>query len=116
MCLALGATGCGLLLASSNIPEVAAGCAIAGLGLAGAFPIMMSWLSEYCGVANLQLAALVLAIGGLAGGVLPWLVGLISNLLGSLRIGLLTPLAAIILILVVCAFPKSALPPCVSKS
>jgi FHS family glucose/mannose:H+ symporter-like MFS transporter len=116
MCLALGATGCGLLLVSTNIPEVAAGCAIAGLGLAGVFPIMMSWLSEYCGVANLQLAALVLAIGGLAGGVLPWLVGFISNLLGSLRIGLVTPLAAIILTLVVCAFPKSALPACVSKS
>jgi FHS family glucose/mannose:H+ symporter-like MFS transporter len=114
MCLALGAIGCCLLLASSNIPGVAAGCAIAGLGLAGVFPIIMSWLSEYCGVANLQLAALILAIGGLAGGVLPWLVGFISNFMGSLRIGLITPLAAIIVILVVCAFPKSVLPACVS--
>jgi MFS transporter, FHS family, glucose/mannose:H+ symporter len=114
MCLALGAIGCCLLLTSSNISGVATGCAIAGLGLAGVFPIIMSWLSEYCGVANLQLAALILAIGGLAGGVLPWLVGFISNLMGSLRIGLITPLAAIIVILVVCAFPKSVLPACVS--
>jgi MFS transporter, FHS family, glucose/mannose:H+ symporter len=115
-CLALGAIGCGVLLASPNIPGVAAGCAIAGVGLAGVFPIAMSWLSEYCGAANRQLAAIVLAIGGLAGGVLPWLVGVISNLLGSLRIGLLTPLAAIIVILAVCALPKSALPACVSKN
>jgi FHS family glucose/mannose:H+ symporter-like MFS transporter len=114
--LALGAIGCCVLLASPNIPGVAAGCAIAGIGLAGVFPIAMSWLSEYCGAANRQLAALMLALGGLAGGLLPWLVGFVSNLLGSLRIGLMTPIAAIILILAVCAFPKSALPPCASKS
>jgi FHS family glucose/mannose:H+ symporter-like MFS transporter len=113
--LALGAIGCSLLLASPNIPGVAAGCAIAGIGLAGVFPIAMSWLSEYCGAANRQLAALMLALGGLAGGLLPWLVGFVSNLLGSLRIGLMTPLAAIIVILIVCAFPKSALPACASK-
>jgi fucose permease len=76
----------------------------------------MSWLSEYCGAANRQLAALMLALGGLAGGLLPWLVGFVSNLLGSLRIGLMTPLAAITVILIVCAFPKSALPACASKS
>ncbi len=115
-CLALGAIGCGVLLASRNIPGVAAGCAIAGVGLAGVFPIAMSWLSEYCGAANRQLAAIVLAIGGLAGGVLPWLVGLISNLLGSLRMGLVTPLAATIVILIVCAFPKTALPTCVNTN
>jgi len=114
--LALGAIGCGILLASHNIPGVAAGCAIAGLALAGVFPIAMSWLSEYCGTTNLQFAGLILAVAGLGGGALPWLVGYISNLLGSLRVGLLTPLAAIILILTVCAFPKSALPPCVTKN
>jgi FHS family glucose/mannose:H+ symporter-like MFS transporter len=114
--LALGAIGCCVLLASQNIPGVAAGCAIAGIGLAGVFPIAMSWLSEYCGAANRQLAALMLALGGLAGGLLPWLVGFVSNLLGSLRIGLMTPLAAITVILIVCAFPKSALPACASKS
>jgi fucose permease len=114
--LALGAIGCCVLLASPNIPGVAVGCAIAGLGLAGVFPVAMSWLSEYCGAGNRQLAALMLALGGLAGGLLPWLVGFVSNLLGSLRIGLMTPIAAIILILAVCAFPKSTLPPCASKS
>ena len=114
--LALGAIGCCVVLASQNIPGVAAGCAIAGIGLAGVFPIAMSWLSEYCGAANRQLAALMLALGGLAGGLLPWLVGFVSNLLGSLRIGLMTPLAAITVILIVCAFPKSVLPACASKS
>ena len=113
--LALGAIGCCVLLASQNIPGVAAGCAIAGIGLAGVFPIAMSWLSEYCGAENRQLAALMLALGGLAGGLLPWLVGFVSNLLGSLRIGLMTPLVAITVILIVCAFPKSALPACASK-
>ncbi len=114
--LTLGAIGCAVLLASHNVPGVAAGCAIAGLALAGVFPIAMSWLSEYSGTTNLQFAGLILAIAGLGGGVLPWLVGYISNLLGSLRAGLLTPLAAIILILIVCAFPKSALPACVTKN
>jgi fucose permease len=114
--LALGAIGCWVLLASNNIPGVAAGCAIAGLSLAGVFPIAMSWLSEYCGTTNLQFAGLILAIAGLGGGALPWLVGYISNLLGSLRVGLFTPLAAIILILIVCTFPKSALPACVTKN
>ncbi len=114
--LALGAIGCCILLASHDITGVAAGCATAGLALAGVFPIAMSWLSEYCGTTNLQFAGLILAIAGLGGGALPWLVGYISNLLGSLRVGLLTPLAAIILILIVCAFPKAALPACVTKN
>lgn len=114
--LALGAIGCAVLLASPNIAGVAAGCAIAGVGLAGVFPITMSWLSEYCGTSKLQFAGLILAIAGLGGGALPWLVGYISNLLGSLRAGLLTTLAAIISILLVCAFPKSALPACVTKN
>jgi MFS transporter, FHS family, glucose/mannose:H+ symporter len=114
--LVLGAMGCCVLLASPNIPGVAAGSAVAGAALAGVFPIAMSWLSEYSGTTNLQLAAMVLALGGLAGGVLPWLVGFISNLVGSLRVGLITPLAAILVILIVCAFPKSVLPACVRKS
>lgn len=113
--LVLGAIGCCVLLASHGIPGVAAGCAIAGLALAGVFPIAMSWLSEYSGSAKLQFAGLILAIAGLGGGALPWLVGYISNLLGSLRAGLLTPLAAILLVLIVCAFPKSALPACVTQ-
>ena len=65
--LALGAIGCAILLASHDIPGVAAGCAIAGLALAGVFPIAMSWLSEYCGTTNLQFAGLMLAIAGLGG-------------------------------------------------
>ena len=108
--LALAGIACCFVLAASGLPVIAGACLIAGLGLAGIFPIAMSWLSEYCGFTNYRLAGLVLALGGLGGGFFPWLVGLTSGSLGNLRAGLVLPLLCVILILGLCAFPAVTLP------
>jgi fucose permease len=108
--LALAGIACCFVLGASRFSAIAGSCLIAGLGLAGVFPIAMSWLSEYCGFTNYQLAGVVLALGGLGGGVFPWLVGLTSDALGNLRAGLVVPLLCVILILCLCAFPALTLP------
>jgi FHS family glucose/mannose:H+ symporter-like MFS transporter len=110
--LVLAGIACCFVLGASRLPTIAGACLIAGLGLAGVFPIAMSWLSKYCGFANYRLAGLVLALGGLGGGVFPWLVGLTSDSLGDLRAGLVLPLLCVILILGLCAFPDLTLPRC----
>jgi MFS transporter, FHS family, glucose/mannose:H+ symporter len=108
--LALAGIACCFVLGASRFSAIAGACLIAGLGLAGVFPIAMSWLSQYCGFTNYRLAGVVLALGGLGGGVFPWLVGLTSGALGNLRAGLVVPLLCVILILCLCAFPALTLP------
>jgi len=107
--LATAVTGCILLLCAGKLAVVAAACALCGAGLAGVFPIAMSYLSAYCGTKNRELAGVVLATGGLGGGVMPWLIGVVSTSLGSLRAGLLIPLLGTIFLSLISAFPSSAI-------
>jgi len=105
--LALAVTGCVLLLCAEKLAVVAAACALCGAGLAGVFPIAMSHLSRHCGTENREIAGVVLASGGLGGGVMPWFIGVASNLLGSLRAGLIIPLVGTISLLLITAFRSS---------
>jgi FHS family glucose/mannose:H+ symporter-like MFS transporter len=107
--LALAIAGCVLLLYADRFQAVVVACAICGAGLGGVFPLAMSFLSAYCGTKSRELAGIVLAIGGLGGGVMPWSVGLVSTSLGSLRTGLLIPLVGTILLSLISAFKSSAL-------
>jgi MFS transporter, FHS family, glucose/mannose:H+ symporter len=107
--LAIAVTGCVLLLYATKLQLVATACVLCGAGFAGVFPIAMSYLSAYCGTENRELAGIVLACGGLGGGVLPWLIGFVSSLFGSLRAGLLMPLIGTILLIFISLIPSSAL-------
>lgn len=107
--LAIAVTGCVLILYAAKLQVVAAACLLCGAGLAGVFPIAMSYLSAYCGAENRELAGIVLACGGLGGGVLPWLVGGVSSSFGSLRAGLLIPLLGTIFLILISLVPSSAL-------
>jgi fucose permease len=107
--LAVAVVGCVLLLYAAKLQVVAAACVLCGAGFAGVFPIAMSYLSAYCGNENRQLAGIVLACGGLGGGVLPWLIGIVSSSFGSLRAGLLIPLLGTIFLILISLIPSSAL-------
>jgi MFS transporter, FHS family, glucose/mannose:H+ symporter len=107
--LILAMSGCVLLLYAAKLAVVAAACALCGAGLAGVFPIAMSYLSAYCGTENREFAGIVLAFGGLGGGVIPWLVGVVSSSLGSLRDGLLVPLIGAVSMIVISALQTSIL-------
>lgn len=106
--LILAATGCMLLLCAAKLAVVAAACALCGAGLAGVFPIAMSYLSAYCGTKNREIAGIVLASGGLGGGVMPWFIGVVSNSLGGLRTGLIIPFAGMISLLFITVLRSSA--------
>ncbi len=86
-----------LLLAAHRPLTILAGSVLSGLALAPLFPLILAlFLEEIGGSRN---AGWVFAIAGLGGAVLSWLTGTISSGTGSLRIGLMVPGAAALLML-----------------
>jgi FHS family glucose/mannose:H+ symporter-like MFS transporter len=86
-----------LLLAAHRPLTILAGSVLSGLALAPLFPLILAlFLEEIGGSRN---AGWVFAVAGLGGAVLSWLTGTISSGTGSLRVGLLVPGAAALLML-----------------
>ena len=98
--LAAGATGTVLALVSTNLPGVIVGVTLAGLGLAPVFPLFLAYMARSFGPAAARAASLLYVLGGLGGACLPWLVGVTSNRLSSLKAGLALPATAMILMLI----------------
>jgi FHS family glucose/mannose:H+ symporter-like MFS transporter len=89
------AAGIGLLLLAHSGKSVLVASAITGLALAPVFPLILaSFLREIGPSRN---AGWVFAMAGVGGAVLSWLTGVTSSSAGSLRIGLLVPGAAALL-------------------
>jgi MFS transporter, FHS family, glucose/mannose:H+ symporter len=87
--------GISLLLLAHSPPTLLAGSALTGLALAPLFPLILSlFLTEMGESRN---AGWVFAIAGAGGAVLSWLTGTVSTDSGSLRIGLLVPGTAALL-------------------
>jgi fucose permease len=84
-----------LIAAPSQIVAVC-GLGVAGLGAASIYPLYISWFSRWYGEMARKLGGLVFSMASLGGSALPWLVGGLSMSTASLRIGLLVPLAACI--------------------
>jgi fucose permease len=91
--LVLAAAGIGLLLQARTFASVAICVAAAGLGLAAIYPILVAWLVKAFGKRSRRIGAIMFALAGMGGATMPWLVGLTSTRTGSLRAGLLVPLA-----------------------
>jgi fucose permease len=89
--LAMGGTG--LLLQARTFATIAICAATAGLGFASIFPILVAWLVKAFGERSRRIASIMFALAGLGGATMPWFVGLTSTRTGSLRAGLLVPLA-----------------------
>jgi MFS transporter, FHS family, glucose/mannose:H+ symporter len=89
--------GIALLLGAHSPRVLLAGSALTGLALAPLFPLILSlFLGEIGGSRN---AGWVFATAGLGGAVLSWLTGTVSSATGSLRIGLMVPGAAALLMM-----------------
>ena len=94
-----------LLLAAHSPPVLLAGSALTGLALAPLFPLILSlFLGEIGGSRN---AGWVFATAGLGGAVLSWLTGTVSSATGSLRIGLMVPGAAALLMMALITWRRS---------
>jgi MFS transporter, FHS family, glucose/mannose:H+ symporter len=91
--LILAAAGISLLLQAKTFASVAVSVSAVGLGLAAIFPILVAWLVKAFGERSRRIGAIMFALAGMGGAVMPWFVGLTSTRTGSLRAGLLVPLA-----------------------
>src|SRR6266436_76027 len=90
--LGLAAAGTTLLITSSALKIAIVAVFLAGLGCASVYPIYIAWLARWYGARAKKIGGVLFALASLGGSVGPWLVGSVSQLTGSLRIGLLVPL------------------------
>ncbi|HEY6301932.1 MAG TPA: MFS transporter [Terriglobales bacterium] len=91
--LMLAGAGICFLLQASTFAIVAICVTAAGLGLAAVYPILVAWLVKAFGKRSRRIGAIMFALAGMGGATMPWFVGLVSTGTGSLRAGLLVPLA-----------------------
>jgi fucose permease len=91
--LTLAAAAVGLVLVATSHEGVAAGSVLCGLGLSSVFPTTIAQLSLRFGDAAPRAAAVAFTMAGLGGATIPWFVGAVSTATGSLRAGLMLPVA-----------------------
>jgi MFS transporter, FHS family, glucose/mannose:H+ symporter len=92
--LIAGVCGEIMLLEARSLPGVLIAVGIIGGGLATVFPTTIAVLPRCFGDSASKVAGPIFALAGLGGATLPWAVGFLSNQYGSLRIGLVAPLLA----------------------
>lgn len=90
--LVIACTGTASLVFSHGLTGVALSACAAGLGLSVVYPITISVLSQEFGATSSAIASLMFVLANIGGGLLPWIVGLVSNRYGSLKVGLFVPL------------------------
>jgi len=75
----------------------AAVCTIgAGLGLACIYPLLIAWMVEHYGKQAKRMGSIMFALATVGGATMPWLVGFTSTHARNLRVGLLVPFFACI--------------------
>jgi MFS transporter, FHS family, glucose/mannose:H+ symporter len=97
--------GVSVLLSAHNPSMILAGGAVTGLSLAPLFPLILALFLAEIGQSNN--AGWVFAVAGLGGAVLSWLTGIVSSDTGSLRIGLLVPGSAALLMLLMMGWRRA---------
>ena len=90
--LSLAGVGNILLIMSPHLNVAILAVFLAGLGCASVYPIYIAWLARWYGARAKKIGGVLFALASLGGSVGPWLVGSVSQLSGSLRIGLVMPL------------------------
>ena len=80
----------GLMFSHSVVAVIASAC-LAGVGLSHVYPITIALLSSCFGSASTRTASIMFVLSNIGGGLLPWIVGVTSNRVGSLTAGLLVP-------------------------
>jgi FHS family glucose/mannose:H+ symporter-like MFS transporter len=101
---AAGAAGIGLMLLTSALPGIIGGALITGLSFATLYPITVARFSQRFGVAARSIGAVMFSLASVGPAVIPWMVGVISHITGSLRAGLLLPLVATVILFLVHLF------------
>lgn len=97
--LATTAASVTMLIAAHHGLAIDAAAALGGIGIGPVYPLLLSYLLEHTP------SGWVFAVAGLGSAVFPWTTGVLSERLGSLRMGLMIPLlgAAVMIVLRVIA-------------
>lgn len=91
--LVFACAGMAGMIVSHHLPGVALSACVAGLGLSSVYPITIAILSRDFGRASSKVASIMFVLSNAGGGLFPWIVGVASNGFGTLKAGLLVPLA-----------------------
>lgn len=97
--LLLAFVGTACIFATHSIEFLAAGSALAGLGLSSIFPANLSLLARWFGNRAPKVGSFVFPSASLGGAILPWLVGFISTYSGGLHRGLIVLSAGVAVML-----------------
>jgi MFS transporter, FHS family, glucose/mannose:H+ symporter len=97
--LGLTLLGVGLALAAKSQGVVVLAFTLAGLGCASIYPVYIAWFSRWYGAAARRLGGVFFSMASLGGSAIPWVVGFLSTKAGSLRAGLLVPVAGCLVML-----------------
>jgi len=89
-----------VLLASHSMVLVLASAAIIGLGLAAIYPITISLMTNSFGTMATRIGSVMFMLASFGAAVMPWLVGVTSTEMSSLKFGLAIPLLGCMLMLV----------------
>jgi MFS transporter, FHS family, glucose/mannose:H+ symporter len=81
--------GIACLIFSHKFASIAISASASGLGLSIVYPIIIALFSR--DFASARIGSIMFVLSNIGGGVLPWIVGVSSTKLGSLRTGLLVP-------------------------
>jgi len=107
--LVLAATGNALLISASSVKIALIAIFLCGLGCASVYPIYIAWLSRWFGARARKIGGVLFAVASLGGSCGAWLIGAVSMLSGSLRVGFTAPLSgALIMILLVLLLRRRA--------
>ena len=88
------------LLAAHSMLVVLASAAIIGLGLAAIYPITISLLTNCFGPMAARVGSVMFMLASFGAACMPWLVGVTSAKMSSLKFGLTIPLLGCVLMLV----------------
>jgi FHS family glucose/mannose:H+ symporter-like MFS transporter len=83
-------------------------CVALGLALAPCFPVVFAMLMRHR--PSSRIAGVILAVSGLGAALFPWMIGVLSTKLGSLRTAMLVPTALALLLVMI-----GQLPPVIGK-
>ena len=97
--LILAAAATASLIASRSLGPANVAVFFVGLGCASVFPIYIAWLSRWYGSRAKNIGGMFFALGSLGAAAAPGLIGTVSKYSGSLRVGLLVPLACTIILI-----------------
>lgn len=101
--LVLGALGILAVLLSTTRGVLLVSAGLAGLGCSVIFPTLVAWLAKWFGVKARKMGGVMFSLAAIGGASLPWVVGIVSKTFGSLRVGLVVPMAGCLAMLLVIA-------------